>query len=84
MKSATSLTHPSTSLSGFQFSMLNVLKSLIPKDQKKYINTGDEVGATFYSRHTALNILSCEYKISGDFIYNTCINKTKETMDGIK
>ena len=30
---------PSTGLSGIQFSILNVLESLIPNDQKKYNNT---------------------------------------------
>ena len=36
MKSATSLTPPRTGLSGTQFTILNVLESLIPKDQEKY------------------------------------------------
>ena len=31
--------NPSTGLSGTEFSILNELKSLIPKDQKKYNNT---------------------------------------------
>ena len=39
MKCATSLIVPSSGLSGIQFSILNVLESLIPKDQKKYNNT---------------------------------------------
>ena len=56
MKSATSLTTPSTGLSDIQFSILNVLESLILKDQTKYNNPAqDEVRATFYGRHTALN-----------------------------
>ena len=62
MKSATFLTPPSTGLSGTQFSILNVWESLIPKDQK----ICDEVGATFYGRHTALYTRCCEYKISGE------------------
>ena len=39
MKSATSLTPPSTGLSGIQFSILNVLESMILKDQKKIYHT---------------------------------------------
>ena len=39
MKNATSLTSPSTGLSGIQFLILKVLESLIPKDQKKIITT---------------------------------------------
>ena len=40
-------TSPSTSLSGNQFSILNVLDSLIPKDQKKYNNTEMKSGWLF-------------------------------------
>ena len=64
MKSATSHT-PSTGLSGIQFSILNVLESLIAKDQKKYNNTEMKSGRLFYGRHTGLNIRCCEYKHSG-------------------
>ena len=46
MKMATSLT-PRTGLSGFQFSTLKVLESLIPNDQKKYNNTEMKSGRLF-------------------------------------
>jgi hypothetical protein len=45
MKSAISLTTPSTGLSGTQFS---VLESMIPKGQKKYNNTEVKYRAVFY------------------------------------
>ena len=38
---------PSTSLRGIQSSILNVLKSLNPKDQKKYNNTEMKSGRLF-------------------------------------
>ena len=38
------LTPASTDLSGIQFSVLNVLGSLFPKDQNRYNNTGRESG----------------------------------------
>ena len=46
MKNATSLTPPSTGLGDIQFSMLNVLESLVSKDQKKY-NTEMKSGRLF-------------------------------------
>ena len=67
MKSVTSLAPPRIDLNGIQFSILNVLETLIPKDQKKYNNYNKYkyVGATFYGRHTALDTHCCEYKKSG-------------------
>ena len=47
MKSATSLTVPSTGLSGIQFSILNVLESLISKDEIKYNNIEIKSGRLF-------------------------------------
>ena len=61
MNTATSLSPPSTSVSGIQFSILNVLEPLIPKEKKKQQKTKnktkktqhlDEVGATIYGCHT--------------------------------
>ena len=56
-----SLMPPGTGLSSIQFSILNVLESLILKDQKKYNNTEMKSGATFYDRHTTLNSRCFDY-----------------------
>ena len=57
----------STGLNGTQFSILNVLEPLIPKDQTKYKKKHwDKVGATFYGRHKVLNTRCCEYNNSGE------------------
>ena len=47
MKSAISFTRLSTGLSGIQFSILNVLESMIPNDQKKYNNSDMKSGRLF-------------------------------------
>ena len=66
MKSATSLTPLSTGLNGIQFSIPNVLESLILKDKKKYNNTENQMrSGRLYGHHTALNTRCCEYKNSG-------------------
>ena len=64
MKSGTSLTPSSTGLSVIQFSILNALKSLIPKDQKKYNNIEMKSERLFYGHQTALNTRRYEYKYS--------------------
>jgi hypothetical protein len=55
-KSATSLTPPSTGLSGTQFSKLNSAGINDPEGPAKYNNTEVMFGATFYSCRTALNM----------------------------
>ena len=67
MKSAISLKPPSTGLRGIQFSILNVLESLISKDQKKYNNTEMRWGrlftaATQYLTLAVVNIKEYKYK----------------------
>ena len=57
MESATSLTPPSTGLSDFQFSIPNVLESLIPKDQKKYNNTEMKSGRLFTAPGVLVDII---------------------------
>jgi hypothetical protein len=52
---ATSLTPPSTSLSGTQFSTLNNAGINDPEGPEKYNNTQVKFGAIFYSCHTAQN-----------------------------
>ena len=47
MKSATSLTPPSTGLSGIQFSTRKLFESLTPKVQKKYNNIEIKSGRLF-------------------------------------
>ena len=61
MKSATSPTPLSIGLSGIQFSILNVLESLIPKEQKKN-NNAEMKSGRFLRLHTSLNTHCCEYK----------------------
>jgi hypothetical protein len=60
MMRATSLTPPSTGLSGTQFSTLNSAGINDPEGPEKYNNTEEKYGATFYSCHTALNNCCCE------------------------
>jgi hypothetical protein len=55
MKSATSLTAPSTGLSGTQFSTLKSAELNDPEGPEKYNNTEVKYGATFYGCHTALD-----------------------------
>ena len=63
MKSATSLTPPSTGLSGIQFTILNVLESLILKDQIKYNNTEMKVGQLFTAatQHLTPAVVNIKY-----------------------
>ena len=63
MKSATSLTPPGTGLSGNEFSntILNVLESMTPKDQKN-----EKKPTEMKSGHrTANDTCCCDYKKSG-------------------
>jgi hypothetical protein len=60
MRDATSLTPPSTGLSGSQFSTQKSAGINDPKGPEKYYNTEMKYEATFYSCHTALYTCCCE------------------------
>ena len=78
MKSATSLTPPSIGLSCTQFSILNVLKSLITKDQKNITTVGSTLACFLDNILTGFPRYQCNVTFITKF--SEVIRRTRTNM----